>query len=406
MITILKDGTVTSTPGFQAAGLTAGIKESGKKDISFIFSEAPAIAAVALTQNKFRAAPVDLCAKFIEQDEHRGIIINSGNANACTGEQGAANALEMCEIIAKEMKVPTESIFVASTGVIGKQLPMEIVRKGLAEVPANLSREGGFDAAQAIMTTDLAPKQISVYFEIDGEIVTISGMAKGSGMIHPNMATMIAVLTTDANITKEMLQKSFSASVNTSYNMISVDGDTSTNDSAFIFANGQAKHPIIESNSDDYILFKRALDIVNQALAKMIARDGEGATKLLEVRVEHARSLSDAQSVAKSVITSSLVKTAIFGEDANWGRIICAVGNAGAEYDPAKVQVFIENGDVSVQIVADGSGAEFDVEVLDKLLKEDTVTIFVDLMNGGSTATAWGCDLSYDYVKINADYRT
>lgn len=406
MITILKDGTVTSTPGFQAAGITAGIKESGKKDISFVFSEEPAIAAVALTQNKFRAAPVDLCAKFIEQDEHRGIIINSGNANACTGEEGAANALEMCEIIAGEMQVPTESIFVASTGVIGKQLPMEIVRKGLKAVPASLSREGGNEAAQAIMTTDLAPKQIAVYFEIDGEIVTISGMAKGSGMIHPNMATMIAVLTTDANISKEMLQKAFSASVNTSYNMISVDGDTSTNDSAYIFANGLANNTLIDSNCDAYIAFKRALDTVNQALAKMIARDGEGATKLLEVRVEHARSLSDAQSVAKSVITSSLVKTAIFGEDANWGRIICAVGNAGAEYDPSKVQIFIENRDVRVQIVADGSGANFDAETLDQLLKEDTVTIFVDLMNGGSTATAWGCDLSYDYIKINADYRT
>ncbi|UNM94966.1 bifunctional glutamate N-acetyltransferase/amino-acid acetyltransferase ArgJ [Ignatzschineria rhizosphaerae] len=406
MITILKDGTITSTPGFQAAGMTAGIKESGKKDLSFVFSEEPAIAAVALTQNKFRAAPVDLCAKFIEQDQHRGIIINSGNANACTGDEGAANALEMCEIIAKEMNVDTESIFVASTGVIGKQLPMDIIRKGLTQIPTKLSREGGNEAAAAIMTTDLTAKQIAVYFEIDGEIVTISGMAKGSGMIHPNMATMIAVLTTDANITKEMLQKSFSASVNTSYNMISVDGDTSTNDSAFIFANGKANNPLIDGNSDAYIAFKRALDTVNQALAKMIARDGEGATKLLEVRVEHARSLADAQSVAKSVITSSLVKTAIFGEDANWGRIICAVGNAGAEYDPSKVQVFIENGDIKVQIVADGSGASFDTELLDKLLKEDTVTIFVDLMNGGSTATAWGCDLSYDYVKINADYRT
>ena len=406
MITILKDGTITSTPGFQAAGMTAGIKESGKKDLSFVFSEVPAIAAVALTQNKFRAAPVDLCAKFIEQDHHRGIIINSGNANACTGDEGAANALEMCEIIAKEMDVETESIFVASTGVIGKQLPMDIIRKGLTQIPTKLSREGGNEAAAAIMTTDLSAKQIAVYFEIDGEIVTISGMAKGSGMIHPNMATMIAVLTTDANITKEMLQKSFSASVNTSYNMISVDGDTSTNDSAFIFANGQAKHELIDGNSDAYIMFKRALDTVNQALAKMIARDGEGATKLLEVRVEHARSLADAQSVAKSVITSSLVKTAIFGEDANWGRIICAVGNAGAEYEPSKVQVFIENGETKVQIVADGSGATFDTALLDKLLKEDTVTIFVDLMNGGSTATAWGCDLSYDYVKINADYRT
>ena len=406
MVTILKDGTITSTPRFQAAGITAGIKESGKKDISFVWSEEPAVAAVALTQNKFRAAPVDLCAGFVANETHRGIIINSGNANACTGEEGAANALEMCEIIAKKMNVDTESIFVASTGVIGKQLPMDIIRKGLDKAPESLSREGGNEAAEAIMTTDLVSKQIAVYLEIDGEIVTIAGMAKGSGMIHPNMATMIAVLTTDANISKEMLQKAFSASVNTSYNMISVDGDTSTNDSAFIFANGKANNPIIEASGDAYIKFKRALDVVNQALAKIIARDGEGATKLLEVRVEHARSLSDAQSVAKSVITSSLVKTAIFGEDANWGRIICAVGNSTAEYDVAKVQVFVESNGESVQIVADGSGAEFDAEKLDGLLKNENITIFIDLMNGGSTATAWGCDLSYDYIKINADYRT
>lgn len=406
MVTILKDGTITSTPGFQAAGITAGIKESGKKDISFVWSEEPAVAAVALTQNKFRAAPVDLCAGFVANETHRGIIINSGNANACTGEEGAANALEMCEIIAKKMNVDTESIFVASTGVIGKQLPMDIIRKGLDKAPESLSREGGNEAAEAIMTTDLVSKQIAVYLEIDGEIVTIAGMAKGSGMIHPNMATMIAVLTTDANISKEMLQKAFSASVNTSYNMISVDGDTSTNDSAFIFANGKANNPIIEASGDAYIKFKRALDVVNQALAKIIARDGEGATKLLEVRVEHARSLSDAQSVAKSVITSSLVKAAIFGEDANWGRIICAVGNSTAEYDVAKVQVFVESNGESVQIVADGSGAEFDAEKLDGLLKNENITIFIDLMNGGSTATAWGCDLSYDYIKINADYRT
>lgn len=406
MITILKDGTITSTPGFQAAGITAGIKESGKKDLAFVWSETPAVAAATLTQNKFRAAPVDLCAGFLTNETHRGLIINSGNANACTGEEGAANALEMCEIIAKEMDVETESIFVASTGVIGQQLPMEIIRKGLVEVPKALSREGGNEAAEAIMTTDLVSKEVAVYFELEGEIVTISGMAKGSGMIHPNMATMIAVLTTDANISKEMLQKAFSASVNTSYNMVSVDGDTSTNDSAFIFANGLAKHPKIEASGDAYLKFKRGLDTVNQLLAKKIARDGEGATKLLEVRVEHARSLADAQSVAKSVVTSSLVKTAIFGEDGNWGRIICAVGNATAEYDIAKVQIFIEAGGQSVQIVADGAGASFDPAALDALLKEENITIFVDLMNGGSTATAWGCDLSYDYIKINADYRT
>ncbi len=406
MITILKDGTITSTPGFQAAGMTAGIKESGKKDLAFIWSEEPAVASVALTQNQFRAAPVALCAGFAEKSHHRGLIINSGNANACTGETGAENALEMCEIIAREMNVETEEIFVASTGVIGKQLPMEIIRKGLQEIPQHLSREGGNEAAEAIMTTDLISKQFSVYFEIEGEIVTISGMAKGSGMIHPNMATMIAVLTTDVNITKEMLDKAFLASVNTSYNMISVDGDTSTNDSAFIFANGKANNPLIESNSDAYIKFKRALDMVNQTLAKMIARDGEGATKLLEVRVEHARSMADAQSVAKAVVTSSLVKTAIFGEDANWGRIICAIGNSEAEFEPEKVQIYLTDQDRSVQIVENGSGATFDEALLDALLKQDTITILIDLMNGGSVATAWGCDLSYDYVKINADYRT
>ncbi len=406
MITILKDGTITSTPGFQAAGMTAGIKESGKKDLSLVWSEEPAIAAVSLTQNRFRAAPVNLSARFAENDFHRGIIINSGNANACTGEEGDANALEMAETIARLMKVDTESVFVASTGVIGQQMPMDVIRKGLKEIPAKLSREGGNEAAEAIMTTDLVAKEISVYFEIDGEIVTISGMAKGSGMIHPNMATMIAVLTTDVNISKEMLQTAFSASVNTSYNMISVDGDTSTNDSAFIFANGKANNPLIESNSDAYIKFKRALDTVNQALAKMIARDGEGATKLLEVRVEHARSLADAQSVAKSVITSSLVKTAIFGEDANWGRIISAIGNAKAEFEPEKVQVYITDDEAHVQIVENGSGTKFDTKLLDSLLKKETITIYIDLMNGGSRATAWGCDLSYDYVKINADYRT
>lgn len=406
MITVLKDGTITSTPGFQAAGTTAGIKESGKKDLAFIWSEEPAVASVALTQNQFRAAPVELCAGFAKKTHHRGLIINSGNANACTGEEGAANALEMCEIIAREMNVETEEIFVASTGVIGQQLPMDIIRKGLREIPKHLSREGGNEAAEAIMTTDLTSKQFAVYFELGGEIVTIAGMAKGSGMIHPNMATMIGVLTTDANITKEMLDKAFLASVNTSYNMISVDGDTSTNDSAFIFANGKANNPLIETNDEAYIKFKRALDMVNQTLAKMIARDGEGATKLIEVRVEHARSMADAQSVAKSVVTSSLVKTAIFGEDANWGRIICAIGNAEAEFEPEKVQIYIAYKDQNVQIVENGSGTPFDEVKLNEILKQDTITILIDLMNGGSVATAWGCDLSYDYVKINADYRT
>ncbi len=406
MITVLKDGTITSTPGFQAAGTTAGIKESGKKDLALIWSEEPAVASVALTQNQFRAAPVELCAGFAEKTHHRGLIINSGNANACTGEAGAANALEMCEIIAREMNVETEEVFVASTGVIGQPLPMEIIRKGLHEIPKHLSREGGNEAAEAIMTTDLTSKQFAVYFELGGEIVTIAGMAKGSGMIHPNMATMIAVLTTDVNITKEMLDKAFLASVNTSYNMISVDGDTSTNDSAFIFANGKANNSLIETNDEAYIKFKRALDMVNQTLAKMIARDGEGATKLIEVRVEHARSMADAQSVAKSVVTSSLVKTAIFGEDANWGRIICAIGNAEAEFEPEKVQIYIAYKDQHVQIVENGSGATFDESKLNEILKQDTITILIDLMNGGSVATAWGCDLSYDYVKINADYRT
>lgn len=406
MIKLLEDGTITSTPGFQAAGICAGIKASGNRDVALIYSEDPAVAAVTLTQNRFRAAPVDLCQEYLSEEFHRAIIINSGNANACTGEAGYQDAVEMSKLTAKGLKIDESQVFVASTGVIGQPMPMDKIRRGIAMIPAELSEDGGDLAAQAIMTTDLVPKEVAVEIEIEGEIVTIGGIAKGSGMIHPNMATMIAVITTDANISKEMLQKAFSASVNTSYNMVSVDGDTSTNDSAFILANSRAKHPRIETNDENYLRFKRALDLVNQTLAKKIARDGEGATKLVEVEVKHATSVLDAQKVAKSVVTSSLVKTAMFGQDGNWGRIISAIGNSEADFEPSKLKIFIKSEYGEVQIVEAGSGIAFDVELLDAILTAEEINIRVDLCNGGSHGTAWGCDLSYDYVKINADYRT
>lgn len=406
MIKFLEGGSITSVPGFKAAGIAAGIKASGKRDLALIYSECEAIAAVTLTQNRFRAAPVELCQAYADHEYHRAIIINSGNANACTGEQGEHDATRMSKLTAKKLNLKTEEIFVASTGVIGQPLPMEKIERGIEKISAELSSTGGSLAAEAIMTTDLVSKEVAVTFEIEGKTVTIGGMAKGSGMIHPNMATMIAVITTDANITKEMLQKAFMASVNGSYNMVSVDGDTSTNDSAFILANGRAGHPLIERNDENYLLFKRALDLVNQTLAKKIARDGEGATKLVEVEVLHATSLLDAQKVAKSVITSSLVKTAIFGQDGNWGRIISAIGNSEADFEPGKLKIFIESHQGKVQIVDAGSGIMFETDLLDKILTAEEIKITIDLCNGGSQSKAWGCDLSYDYVKINADYRT
>jgi glutamate N-acetyltransferase/amino-acid N-acetyltransferase len=332
--------------------------------------------------------------------------VNSGNANACTGDEGYRNAENMCKLVAGRLSLQQDAVLVASTGIIGVQLPMEKINVGIGHVVDALSTDGKI-ATKAIMTTDLTEKNIAVVIEVQGKVVTIGGIAKGSGMIHPNMGTMLGFITTDIAIEKSLLQRAFLASVDESYNMVSVDGDVSTNDTAIILANGLAGNEMLTSETDaGYDKFVEALRFINQTLAKKIAEDGEGATKLIETNVFGAKTVEDARKVAKSVIGSSLVKTAIFGGDANWGRILCAVGYSAADLLVDKIEIFMKGGDAKIQIVANGAGIAFDAEILSQIFAEKKVEIEIYLHNGEAVATAWGCDLSYDYVKINADYRT
>lgn len=405
---LIEEGSITSVVGFKAAGITAGLKKSGKKDLALLVSDTPALSYVMVTQNRFRAAPVILCETYQAQSPFkRALVINSGNANAGTGEEGMKNAITMAEKTAALIGVDKNEVFVASTGVIGEQLPIEKIEKGLATIIPRLSATGGVEAAEAIRTTDTFTKSCAVTITIEGVPVTIGGMAKGSGMIHPNMATMIGAVTTDVNITPEILEELFKASILYSYNMISVDGDTSTNDAAFLFCNQRAEHSLIDSKTHPgYQSFKEALDYVQQTLAKMIAKDGEGATKMIEATIEGAKNSEDARAAAKAIITSSLVKTAIFGEDGNWGRILSSVGNSSAEFSPENVKAWISSSKGSVQIVEKGRGILEDEVLLANILKANTIIIRLHLGEGDSRATAWGCDLSYDYVRINAEYRT
>lgn len=403
---IIQDGNATSAKGFLAAGVKAGIKASGNYDMALIYSEVPAVAAGAFTRNAVRAAPVTLSEIHVKSDNVQAIIVNSGNANACTGDEGYRNAESMCKLVAGRLNVAQDAVLVASTGIIGVQLPMEKVNVGIDQVVDALSIDGTI-ATKAIMTTDLTEKNIAVELEIQGKTVTIGGIAKGSGMIHPNMGTMLGFITTDIAIEKSLLQRAFLASVDESYNMVSVDGDVSTNDTAIILANGLAGNDMINVETDaGYEQFVEALRFVNQTLAMKIAEDGEGATKLIETKVFGAKTVEDARKVAKSVIGSSLVKTAIFGGDANWGRILCAVGYSSADMVANKIEIFMKGGDAKIQIVANGAGIAFDGELLAQIFAEKKVEIEIDLNNGEAVATAWGCDLSYDYVKINADYTT
>ncbi len=403
---IIENGNVTSAKGFLAAGVKASIKASGNYDMALIYSEYPAVAAGAFTRNLVRAAPVALSELHVKSDNVQAIIVNSGNANACTGDEGYRNAESMCKLVAGRLGLQQNQVLVASTGIIGVQLPMEKINVGIDKVADALSRESDL-ATRAIMTTDLTEKNIAVELDIQGQTVTIGGIAKGSGMIHPNMGTMLGFITTDIAIEKEILREAFLASVDESYNMVSVDGDTSTNDTAIVLANGQAGNAIISSKNDaGYAEFVEALRFVNQTLAKKIAEDGEGATKLIETNVFGAKTVEDARKVAKSVIGSSLVKTAIFGGDANWGRILCAVGYSSADLAVDKIEIYVKGGDAKIQIVANGAGIEFDDSVLSQIFSEKKVEIEIYLHNGDEVATAWGCDLSYDYIKINADYRT
>ncbi|QNB47490.1 bifunctional glutamate N-acetyltransferase/amino-acid acetyltransferase ArgJ [Thermanaerosceptrum fracticalcis] len=396
-------GGITSPQGFVAGVAQAGIKKTDRYDMALVYSKTPATAAGVYTTNKFLAAPVQISQKHLANGIARGFVVNSGCANACTGREGLENAYLMAAKAAEIIGCMPEEVVVASTGVIGVQLPMPKIIKGIEEAGAAPSREKGQLAAQAIMTTDTCSKEIAIELELGGEKVILGGMAKGSGMIHPNMATMLGFITTDAAISPHCLQAALKEATDLSFNMITVDGDTSTNDMVAVFANGLAGNgEIKDKESSDYKTFARALTEVCIALAKMIAQDGEGATKLIEVKVENAPNNRAARVIAKTIAGSSLVKTAIFGEDANWGRIICAVGYSGVDFNPDSVDVYLGN----LPVARDGAGLTFDEEDARKILQEDKIVIKVDMKQGEGQATAWGCDLSYDYVKINAAYRT
>ncbi len=401
-------GGVTSPKGFMAAGAHIGVKRK-RKDLSLVWSDVPAHLAAAFTTNVMRAAPILWNEKVVAGGKPVcGIVVNSGNANACTGELGMINAEAMAATYADCMGVSKEEIIIASTGVIGVQLPIQLIKQGIETTCQDLdcSAEAGLSAAQAIMTTDTYVKQTSLTFEVDGKKVTIGAMAKGSGMIHPNMATMLSFLTTDLNISPALLTKALKESSAETYNMISVDGDTSTNDMVAILANGKAGNKLIDSEGSDYLTFCQALKTINTDLAKAIVRDGEGATKFLQVEVKHADSIAEARKLARSIVSSSLVKTAFFGEDANWGRIICAMGYSGVSFKPETVSIAIESAAGRLELMQEGEPVVVN-EILGKaVLAEKDIIIHIDMKEGLSEATAWGCDLSYEYVRINGSYRT
>ncbi|WP_296862953.1 bifunctional glutamate N-acetyltransferase/amino-acid acetyltransferase ArgJ [Thermosyntropha sp.] len=397
------DGSITAPKGFKAGAVCAGIKKKGKRDIAVIYSEVKCSAAGVFTTNKVRAACVDFNREQLKDGFAQAVVVNSGNANACTGERGWQDTIKMAETAANLLNIDVKDVIVASTGVIGVFMPMDKVLDGISRAVQNLSAEGGADAALAILTTDLVTKEIAVEIELGGKPVRIGAIAKGSGMIHPNMATMLAFIATDANISSRCLQKLLSSSADVSYNMISVDRDTSTNDMAIIMANGLAGNELIDDeNSPEFKEFKKALNYINITLAKMIARDGEGATRLIEVKVINAPDEKNARLIARSVVSSNLTKAAIFGHDANWGRILAAAGYSGADFDPGKVDIYLG----SEKMAENGMGLIFDEDKALEELQKDPVVIIVDLKSGDKTAAAWGCDLSYDYVRINAEYRT
>lgn len=403
------EGGVTAAEGFEAAAAAAGIKYQGRDDMALIYSGTPCRAAGTFTTNVVKAAPVKWDQKIVAEAPYvQAVVVNSGIANACTGAEGYGYCKETAEEAAKVLGVPETAVLVASTGVIGMQLPMDRLKKGISLLK-EAKGEGagkGTAAAKAIMTTDTVHKEIAVQVELGGKTVTIGGMCKGSGMIHPNMCTMLAFVTTDAAISKEMLQRAVSADVKDTYNMISVDGDTSTNDTLLVLANGLAGNPEITEENEDYRTFAAALNEVNTYLAKKMAGDGEGATALFEVKIVGAESKEQAVTLSKSVVTSSLVKAAIYGHDANWGRILCAMGYSGAQFDPEKVDLFFESAAGRIQIIENGVAVDYSEEEATRILSEPEVTAIADVKMGTASAVAWGCDLTYDYVKINADYRS
>ncbi len=399
------DGGICAAKGFSANGIHCGIRKNRtKRDIALIVSEVKAAAAATYTTNLVKGAPLTVTKNNIADGYAHAVICNSGNANTCNAN-GIEIAEKMCSLVSKETGIDAKDVIVASTGVIGQPLDIEPIEKGMSELVAGLGDHSDF-ASEAILTTDLAKKEIAVSFTIDGKECKIGGIAKGSGMIHPNMATMLVFITTDVSITPAMLQKALSGDIKNTFNMVSVDGDTSTNDMVSVLANGLAGNKIIDSEGEDFDIFMKALNTVTVHLCKSIAADGEGATKMIECNVNGAKSESCAKTVAKSVICSSLTKAAMFGADANWGRVLCAIGYSGADVDVNKIDVAFSSAAGTIDVCKNGAGVNFSEEIAKKILLEKEINIIIELNDGDCSATAWGCDLTYDYVKINGDYRT
>ena len=402
----LINGGVCAAQGFTANGIHCGIrKNTTKADLALVLSQVPANAAAIYTTNLVKGAPLLVTKAHLSNGKAQAVICNSGNANTCNAD-GIEIAEKMSQLAADQLGIAADDVVVASTGVIGQRLNVEPIAAGLPQLAAGLSVEGADAAAKAIMTTDTIDKQVAVEFELGGKVCRMGGMAKGSGMIHPNMATMLVFITTDAAISAEMIQKALRCDVQDTFNMTSVDGDTSTNDMVTLLANGLAGNAEITEEGEDFAIFMKALNTITMHLCRMIAGDGEGATRLIECKVTGAADMAVARTAAKSVICSSLVKAAMFGADANWGRILCAIGYSGADVDVTKVDVAFRSAKGEIPVCKDGAGIDFSEEIAKEILLEKEIEILVSLGDGDCAATAWGCDLTYDYVKINGDYRT
>ena len=400
------DGGVCAAQGFTASGVHCGIRKNRtKNDLALIYSEAPAAAAAVYTTNLVKGAPLTVTKNHIADGLAQAVICNSGNANTCNAD-GIGIAEKMSALIADELKISAEDVVVASTGVIGQPLDIEPIANGIKPLVAALSKDGCAAAAEGIMTTDTVKKEIAVEFTLGGKTCRMGGIAKGSGMIHPNMATMLVFITTDAAVSPAMLKKALSTDIADTFNMVSVDGDTSTNDMVTVLANGLAGNLEITADGEDFKAFMKALNTVTVYLCRNIAGDGEGATKLLECKVSGAKDIKCAKTVAKSVICSSLLKAAMFGADANWGRVLCAIGYSGADVDVLKVDVSFRSKAGEIAVCKNGAGIDFSEEIAKNVLLEKEIEILIELNDGKAQATAWGCDLTYDYVKINGDYRT
>ncbi|MCR4788468.1 MAG: bifunctional glutamate N-acetyltransferase/amino-acid acetyltransferase ArgJ [Lachnospiraceae bacterium] len=403
------EGGINAPKGFEAAGVMAGIKYENRKDMAIVYSKEPCVVAGTFTSNIVKAAPVKWDMDIVENSPFaQAVIVNTGIANAGTGREGMECCEKTAEVAAKILGIPEKAVLIGSTGVIGAKLPMDRIEEGIKKLASAKSedKEAGTDASKAIMTTDTVNKELAVSLEIKGVTVTLGAMSKGSGMIHPNMCTMLGYVTTDAKISKETLTGLLKEDVKDTYNMISVDGDTSTNDTLLVLANGLAGNEEIKEGTPEYEEFKEALHFINETQAKRLAGDGEGANALIECKVINADTKENAKKLAKSVICSSLTKAAVFGHDANWGRILCALGYSGAKFDPDNMELYYQGSSASMLIYKDGTGTDYSEEEASKLLSEKEVRFLVDVKLGNESATAWGCDLTYDYVKINADYRS